>query len=253
MLVLIGIPALALIVAGIVVWFLFQTPAPAVSKGERKPPSPPLLAAVMALVMADEQFLAYTGVLDQWDSWPPPVMLLIGAVMALTLVLALTGPGKRIARDLPFSALIGYQAFRLPMELLMAQAAEAGIMPEQMSYYGYNFDIVTGVLAIPVAYLAWKDQAPRWMLVGWNVLGFVLLLSIMGIAATSTPTFAAFGSDPEQLNTWITHAPYVWVPTVLAPAALFGHVVTWRKLVGVAEAEVAAKKPKRFKRSKRAS
>ncbi len=251
MVVLIGIPALALLVVGILVWFLFQTPAPEVPKGERKPPSPPLLTAVIALVIADAQFLAYTGVLDQWDSAPSPLMLLIGMVLVLTLVLSMSGPGKRIARDIPFAALIGYQAFRLPMELLLAHAARDGIMPEQMSFFGYNFDIVTGVLAIPVAYLAWKNQAPRWMIVGWNALGLVLLLVIMGIAVASTPMFAAFGTDPERLNTWVTHVPYVCVPTMLVPAALFGHILVFRKLAGVREAEFAAAKPKRFKRSKR--
>jgi len=38
----------------------------------------------------------------------------------------------------------------------------------------------------------------------------------------------AFG--PDRLNTWIADPPYIWLPGVLVPAALFGHLLTWRKL-----------------------
>ena len=62
----------------------------------------------------------------------------------------------------------------------------------------------------------------------WNVRGTLLLVNIVSIAIASTPIFAAFG--PDRLNTWVADPPYVFLPSVLVPAAVFGHALTWRKL-----------------------
>jgi hypothetical protein len=69
------------------------------------------------------------------------------------------------------------------------------------------------------------------VIVAWNLLGTLLLVNIVSIAVASLPTFAAFG--PDRLNTWVADPPYVWLPGVLVPAALFGHILTWRKLARV--------------------
>ena len=71
----------------------------------------------------------------------------------------LVGFGRRFADKLPLVALIGFQAFRLPLELVMHRAAAAGIMPNVMMFTGYNFDIVTGATALPLALL---PGAPRF-------------------------------------------------------------------------------------------
>jgi len=111
----------------------------------------------------------------------------------------------------------------------MHQAAVTGIMPEQMTFTGDNFDILTGLTALPVAWLAASGWAPRWLVVGWNLMGSVLLVVIVGIAGASMPGIAAFG--PERLNTWIADPPYIWLPGVLVQGALLGHLVVWRKLL----------------------
>jgi hypothetical protein len=147
----------------------------------------------------------------------------------LVLVTAFSRVGGRIAASASFAAIIGIQAFRFPLEFVMHEAATSGLMPAQMTYTGWNFDIVTGLLAIPVAVLARRrPQPPRGLIVAWNVLGTLLLVNIVTIAVASTPTFAWFG--PDRLNTWVADPPYVFLPTVLVPAAAFGHALTWRKL-----------------------
>ncbi|MGB8330037.1 MAG: hypothetical protein WCE62_07900, partial [Polyangiales bacterium] len=64
----------------------------------------------------------------------------------------------------------------------------------------------------------------------WNILGSALLLNIVAVAILSLPTFAVWG--PQQVNVWITHAPFVWLPTLLVPFALIGHLLLWRRLLG---------------------
>ena len=40
----------------------------------------------------------------------------------------------------------------------------------------------------------------------------------------------ALADQKSHLNTWVADAPYVWLPGVLVQAALWGHLVIWRKL-----------------------
>jgi hypothetical protein len=104
-----------------------------------------------------------------------------------------------------------------------------------MSFSGYNFDIVSGVTALVVAPLAARGRAPRWLLIAWNALGTSLLAAIVVVALLASPLVRAFGSEPEQVNTWVTFFPYVLLPAVLVTAALAGHVVVWRALAATRE------------------
>ncbi len=142
----------------------------------------------------------------------------------------LAPPSPSAALDSPLAILIGLQSFRLPLELVMHQAAREGTMPVQMTFTGSNFDIVTGATALLVALLAAFGRAPRWLVFAWNVLGSVLLVAILAIAVASLPAFAAFGREPERLNTWVGFFPFVWLPAGLVSAAVLGHVLLWRRL-----------------------
>ena len=69
----------------------------------------------------------------------------------------------------------------------------------------------------------------------WNLTGQILLYVVAGVALAASPIFRAFGDD--QLNVWVTQFPYVWIAVMVA-AALFGHVVTMRKLMAERRAKV---------------
>lgn len=174
---------------------------------------------------------AATGLFANFDARPPPQLLLLAPTVLLPLFVGLSPLGARLA-DLPLPALVGFHVFRLPLELVMHEAAQQGIMPNQMSFEGMNFDIASGALAAVVAMLG----APRGLVVAWNVVATTLLLVIVTIAVASLPLFAAFGDRPEQLNTWVVHFPYVWLPAGLVTSATLGHVVLWRRLLGPREA-----------------
>ena len=172
---------------------------------------------------------ASSGVLSQFDRRPPPFALLFLAILAVSAVVTWSPLGLRLMRGLPLWALVLTQMFRLPLELVMHEAAVEGVMPVQMSYSGRNFDILTGLTAIPVAVLLATGIGGRRLALAWNVLGTLTLANILGIALVSTPTIALFG--PERLNTWVAYAPFVWLPAVMVVCALIGHLVIWRKLL----------------------
>jgi hypothetical protein len=177
--------------------------------------------------MAASWRLAAAGVFRQWDATPPPFAFLVAAIVALALAIAFSGLGRRLA-VLPLWALVGVQAFRLPLELAMHAMYERGIMPGEMSYSGRNFDIVTGTTAIVVAALIAAGYAGRRLAFLWNCLGLGLVLNVVIVAILATPAIRYFGDD--RLNVWVTYTPFVWLPAVMVLAAFAGHLVIFRAL-----------------------
>ncbi len=119
---------------------------------------------------------ATSGWLTRLDVMPPPMALMIAGVIAISVLIGFSPLGKFAAGNLSFAALVGLQAFRLPLELIMHHAATEGIMPVQLSYSGYNLDILTGLSAAVIsAALALNWRVSSRLLWCWNILGRGLL------------------------------------------------------------------------------
>jgi hypothetical protein len=164
-----------------------------------------------------------------FESRPPTMLFVFAGVFILALGAGFSRFGKQLAVGLPLAVLVGFQAFRFPLELLLHQAYRDGLMPVQMSYSGRNFDIVTGITAAILGLVLWKRALPKWVVQAWNVMGILLLANILTIAVLSTPLpIRHFFNEPA--NVWIKDAPYVWLPAVFVLLAIMGHVVIARKL-----------------------
>ncbi len=217
-----GIAAIALGMAAIVIWiwrrFLPATAAKAALA----------LTAWIGITGA----LAASGLLARTDVRPPPPAVLIASVLTLAIAVGLSRAGGALAASVPLGVLVTLQAFRLPLELVMHHAGDVGIMPPELSYGGYNFDILTGLGALGSGVAMRAGVAvPRGIVWVWNIWGLWCLGVIAVIAAASSPIVRAFGDDPRHVNTWVLHLPYVWLPAVLVLIALAGHVVITRALL----------------------
>jgi hypothetical protein len=171
---------------------------------------------------------AESGVFRNWSATPPPFALLVVSIVTLAAAVTFSPLGRRLSTQLPLWTLVAVQSFRLPLEIAMHALVARGIMPEQMSYSGRNFDVVTGATAIVVAALVATGRGGRRLVAAWNVLGLALLVNIVTVAILSTPRFAVFG--PDRLNVFVTYPPFVWLPAVLVLAALAGHLLIFRAL-----------------------
>jgi len=171
---------------------------------------------------------AAAGVLS-FSSRPPTMLFLVAGIIAIAIALGTSRLGGRIATGVPLAALVGFQGFRFPLELMLHQSYVEGLMPIQMSFSGFNYDILTGISAILVALvLVWKPGS-RVLVRIWNTAGVVLLVNILAIALLSAPTpFRTFHAEPA--NVWITQAPWVWLPSVYVLAAIAGHILVYRRL-----------------------
>jgi hypothetical protein len=171
---------------------------------------------------------SFSGSLLPRDGPPLPFVLLVASIVVLGIAIARSRIGDRLARGAPLALLVGFQAFRLPLELAMHRAYTEGLMPVQMSYSGRNFDIVTGVTALVLAIAMMVVRVPAAIVTAWNVLGLILLANILVVAILSTPMFAYFGAD--RLNVWVMWMPYTLLPAVMVLAAWAGHLIVFRAL-----------------------
>jgi hypothetical protein len=215
-----GIPGIALLAVALIALAVWR------SAGAR---SAVWLSLGAAAWLAFSAVLASSGFFAKLDTLPPRPLFLLVPTLALPFWLGFSRVGSALARA-PLLLLVGLQAFRLPLELVMHRAATEGTMPAQLTYSGFNFDIATGVTALLVALLLAMGRAPHWLVWAWNALGTALLVAVVTIAVASLPNFAAFGHEPERLNTWVTYFPFVWLPAGCVSAAVLGHVALWRRL-----------------------
>jgi len=218
--------ALAIVVAGAFVAAVHASRGRGARSSNRRDTM--LAAIATAAWLGATLALAASGRLS-FTSRPPTAGILIAAAVVLAVAVATSRLGSRLATGIPLAALVGVQAFRFPLEVLLHRAYREGLVPVQMSYSGFNFDILTGLSAIVVAlYVARRPDAVVVVRV-WNAAGIVLLVNILTIAVLSTPTpIRVFHNEPA--NEWIAHAPWVWLPSVFVAAAIIGHVVVFRRL-----------------------
>lgn len=181
-----------------------------------------------AVWMGGTWLAAASGLLRRWNATPPPFVILIAGIIVLSVAIAFTSYGRRLAVGLPLWVVVAVQGFRLPLELAMHEMYERGVMPVQMSYAGSNYDILTGITALIVGAIVRFGGHGRVLVAAWNVFGLALLLNIVTIAILSTPRFSYYGSD--RLNEWVADPPYVWLPAVMVLAALAGHLLIFRAL-----------------------
>ena len=181
-----------------------------------------------AIWIAIVSALAFSGLLLPGDGPPVPFVLMMVSLVVLGVTFPRSAIGDRLARGAALSSLVGFQSFRFPLELVMHRAYEEGLMPEQMSYSGQNFDIVTGITALVLGLGLMITRVPRGVILAWNVMGLILLANIVGVAILSTPVFAYFG--PDRLNVWVMRMPYTLLPAVMVLAALAGHLIIFRAL-----------------------
>jgi len=184
---------------------------------------------VVAVWLGGSTLIAESGILREFNRRPPPFLLMALGFTLATAALAFSPVGTRLVKGIGIGWLIGFQAFRIPVELWLHSLYQEGVVPVQMTYSGRNFDIVSGILGLALGLWAMKRQPPRWTIWLFNLIGLALLINIVTVAILSAPTpLRQFFNEPA--NTFVAYWPFVWLPAFLVQAAWFGHLLVFRWL-----------------------
>lgn len=188
------------------------------------------VAIVLAGWLALTGAVSGSGVLEH-AVLPPPLALFLVGSLAVAALAARSSFGTRLIQGLPIAALVGVQAFRLPLELVLHSWKNQGVIPVQMTFEGHNFDIVTGVLAIVTAVYVQRagGRAARGVVLAFNAIGSATLFAVTTIAVLSSPLpIRAYHDGPALMLAY--HFPYGWIVPFCVGGALFGHVLVFRWL-----------------------
>ncbi|MBK6627617.1 MAG: hypothetical protein IPJ87_10605 [Flavobacteriales bacterium] len=168
--------------------------------------------------------LAARGVYADPTAFPPPQMALLAPVLLALVLCAALPSGRRWMRGLPLFALTAIHVLRIPVELVLHQGYEAGLLPRDMTYAGFNFDILSGISAALL--LPWLRSARppgRAVLIGWNIACLALLAIVVTTAVLSIPS-SVQRINFDRPNVLVTALPWVLLPAVLVPVVLWAHV-----------------------------
>ena len=156
----------------------------------------------------------------------PFVPLLLFVTMGSALFLALTQTGLAMVSTLSLVSLIGFQGFRLPLEIILHLWAETGTVPSTMTWTGQNWDIATGVVSLLSIPFIKRSKAVAWLV---QIIGFLLLMNVFRVVLMSSPfPFSWPLENPLQLA---LEFPYVLIVPLFVAPALFCHLLTFRKLL----------------------
>jgi uncharacterized membrane protein len=175
--------------------------------------------------------LSYKGFFSDFSKLPPRPALAILIPLPFVLLIAFSKKGTQLLRAVPPHWLVYMQSFRIGVELLLLFAFIAGKLPVQMTFEGRNFDVITGVLALPVGWLLTRKKSNATKLtIAFNIVGMLLLLNILVIAVLSMPTpLRYFMNEPS--NTLVAEFPFILLPGVLVPIAYGLHIFSLRQLL----------------------
>jgi hypothetical protein len=191
-----------------------------------------LSALLLGVWMYFQGYLAASGFYTTFDG-KPRFLLAIGPVLLLIILVFIFRRSRNALVTISLPVLTLLSVVRIPVEFVIDWWYHAGLVPQLMTFEGRNFDIISGVTAPIVFFLAFrtnKGRTNRVLLIVWNIVCLLLLVNIVTNAILSVPGPAQMQAF-DQPAVAVLHYPFVWLPSVIVPAVLFSHLVSLYQLL----------------------
>ena len=165
-------------------------------------------------------------------SMPPRIPLLLVLPAFIVMIIFFTGSrNKQLITATPHSWLIYLQSFRRIVELLIWGLFLKGVLPKAATFEGYNFDILIGLTAPLVAYLAFNKRIiSSTVVLIWNFAGFITLAIVVFILLSHAYFPAFWHGQSSILGNGIGIFPYTYLAGFFMPLAVFLHIFSIIKI-----------------------
>jgi len=161
----------------------------------------------------------------------PPRVFLFGILPVLLLIASYFVFFRKFVEGLSLRALTILHVIRIPVELVLLFLFQSGQVPQIMTFEGRNFDILSGLTAPVIYFLAFRKAKPnKTILITWNLVALGLLFNIVSIAILSMKSplqKLAF----DQPDVALGYFPFIWLPTIVVPIVLFSHLAALWNLI----------------------
>jgi peptidoglycan/LPS O-acetylase OafA/YrhL len=176
-----------------------------------------------------QSILAFQGFYLNHKTIPPRFTLVILPALLLLIYGCLPRNFNPIIdrRNLTFSTLL--HAVRFPIEIVLFYLFLHQMIPEIMTFHGFNFDIITGAAAPVLSILYRKNKLNKLVLLIFNSIGLILVFTILiiGLLASQLP-FQQYGL--EQPNRAVNYFPFILLPATVVPIIIYTHITDLIKL-----------------------
>lgn len=190
-----------------------------------------LAIALLFFWLIFQAVVAIGGLYLITHSFPPRIFLFAVAPALLTILLYFVFFRSNFIELLPLKVLTWIHVIRIPVELVLYWLFLGGLVPREMTFEGWNFDILSGITAPIIALVAFPGgSVNRPLLIVWNIAALVLLFNIVAIAVMALPgpmQQIAF----DRPNIAVTFFPFIWLPAVVVPIVFFSHLASLWKLI----------------------
>jgi hypothetical protein len=231
---LVGAVALGVVSALVVFVYVYGLP---LSNGRRA-----AMASVFGVWFALVVACGATGAFDAVLGTGPAGIGVAVLVPFAVLTYASTRPGtlREALGAIPLPVLIGVHVVRL-LGVFFVLLFSAGRLPAPFAPAAGWGDVLIGVTALPVAYLA-AMRAPGWRTVAltWNALGLFDLVDAIALGVASSPGIP-FGFGHHGANSdLMTTLPWILIPCFNVPLLAHLHLLIFQRLrrAGVAREQV---------------
>jgi len=192
-----------------------------------------ILFALIPFWLIFQAALASSGFYLSVEAFPPrlPFFAVIPALVLIILLFIFAR--KDFISRLPLKMLTLIHVIRIPVEIVLLWLFQNGQVPQLMTFEGRNFDILSGLTAPIITWLAFRNgKTNRPLLIAWNIFALLLLINIVANAVLSIPSpFQQLAF--EQPNRAVLYFPFVWLPSVVVPVVLFCHLASLNKLFSI--------------------
>jgi hypothetical protein len=163
-------------------------------------------------------------------SYPFPLIgLFVGTPLIVALAVSQSKSVRGILATVPLPLLVGLNAGRI-FAILFLALENAGRLGGSFAFYAGWGDILTGIVAIPLAFAVSRPNPSGglWIVVIlWNLFGIADLINAIFLGVTSSvgSPLETFHYPPGSAA--MQQLPFSLVPTVLVPFYLMIHVAIW--------------------------
>ena len=191
-----------------------------------------LIIVILIAWLVFQAFLGLNQVYSQNTDVLPPKIFLWGVlpnIIVFTLLFSAQN-GRKFIDSLSLKKITLINIVRIPVEFILLWLFINGVIPEIMTFEGWNFDILAGLTAPLILYYGFTKQLlSKKVILVWNIVCLGLLLTIVIIALLSAP-FPLQQFAFKQPNIGLLYFPFNWLPAFVVPIVIFGHLVSIRQL-----------------------
>ena len=182
-----------------------------------------LVGITLLVYLTSLTVLVQTDYYAEGDALPARMFYLFAAGVSVGIFLLLRKRFRQLLRALPERWLVGVQSFRLITEGILYGGYVVGVVPFQLTFFGFNQDIIVGVTALLGYFAFFSRRRMPFQVILWNVFGILLQFTLFANMLLSLPSrWQLFRALPD--GSFLAEVPFIWLPGFLMPLAVCLHL-----------------------------